>query len=245
MAHEATTMRSLETVHAHMVHSLAPQLATLYDAIAAQQSGSKSSPTFLYEGKRLAHVTDAVAHAVGQYATFAQNTITQAQHNAAHLATQSTVDQLSYVLPPSRHMTANTPDVTKPLSTAMNNVTALVASYAHEAATAVKAAFVVGVSINSTEKQIAKHVTRAIDASRWKSVTIAATAPVQVYRATTLTILDANDIPAWMWVSDKTASVCDVCFAMDGTQHPIYEDMDSHPRCHCIPIPLNDLQPTN
>ena len=50
---------------------------------------------------------------------------------------------------------------------------------------------------------------------------------------------DNSDIlQGWIWNAEETAQTCEVCWAMNGTQHELSEDLDSHPNCRCVQEPM-------
>jgi hypothetical protein len=54
----------------------------------------------------------------------------------------------------------------------------------------------------------------------------------------TATMQDNSDVcTGWLWNCAEDESTCEVCWGMNGTQHDVSEDMDSHPGCRCIQDP--------
>lgn len=50
---------------------------------------------------------------------------------------------------------------------------------------------------------------------------------------------DNSDIlQGWIWNAEETSQTCEVCWAMNGTQHDLSEDLDSHPNCRCVQEPM-------
>lgn len=64
---------------------------------------------------------------------------------------------------------------------------------------------------------------------------VARTSLVNAYRTSAIAVYDANDIGEWIWTAHPGA--CPACMAMDGTEHPISEEFESHPNCSCGPEP--------
>ena len=67
-----------------------------------------------------------------------------------------------------------------------------------------------------------------------RALTVDRTSAAEAYRASVLLTLQINDDIARLWEWKAQAGACKFCQSMDGTRHPIDEDMQSHPNCFCV-----------
>jgi SPP1 gp7 family putative phage head morphogenesis protein len=49
---------------------------------------------------------------------------------------------------------------------------------------------------------------------------------------------NADILNGWVWNAEESAQTCEVCWAMNGTEHSLDEDLDSHPNCRCVQSPI-------
>ena len=49
---------------------------------------------------------------------------------------------------------------------------------------------------------------------------------------------NADVIKGWRWQAALTGNTCPVCISMHGSIHPVEEEMESHPNCRCVMIPV-------
>ena len=76
--------------------------------------------------------------------------------------------------------------------------------------------------------------------SKNRAVLIARTESIRAYRIASQRQMLANQdvVDGWVWYASHTDHTCPVCLAMDGSEHPVNEIMDSHPACRCTMVPL-------
>lgn len=76
--------------------------------------------------------------------------------------------------------------------------------------------------------------------ARNRAVMIARTESIRAYRIAGQRQMLANQdvVEGWVWYASHTDHTCPVCLAMDGSEHPVGEIMDSHPNCRCTMVPL-------
>ena len=48
---------------------------------------------------------------------------------------------------------------------------------------------------------------------------------------------DSTVVQGWIWVADEGPNTCEVCWAMNGSEHSLDEEQDSHPNCRCTSTP--------
>lgn len=49
---------------------------------------------------------------------------------------------------------------------------------------------------------------------------------------------NSDILNGWVWNAEESAQTCEVCWAMNGTEHTLDEDLDSHPNCRCVQTPI-------
>lgn len=76
-------------------------------------------------------------------------------------------------------------------------------------------------------------LSRALTISRTEMMRAQRTATIAGYRE------NAEMIEGWEWVASLDENCCDECEAMNGTIHPLSEEMDSHPNCRCSAAPVS------
>ena len=118
---------------------------------------------------------------------------------------------------------------------------------APHAVLAAKTAFIEGVAIGRNPRVIARALMKGIGAdeggiprvSRTRSILIARTETMRAYRVATTRNYLANKsiIRGWIWMSARDPRTCPICLGMDGTVHPVGEQMHTHPGCRCFQVP--------
>lgn len=73
-----------------------------------------------------------------------------------------------------------------------------------------------------------------------RATTISRTETLRVHRQAARSNYEANSdiVEGWIWTATKSLRTCPVCLAMDGTRHPLGEEMGSHPNCRCTQRPI-------
>ena len=95
------------------------------------------------------------------------------------------------------------------------------------------------VSGQSDEALFAALLAAGLDQSEVRALLIGDTELTSAFRDAMSIQYEANAsvVGAWMWVAMPDA--CDECVTMSGTIHDVTEGLDSHPRCRCIQVPLD------
>lgn len=213
---------------------------------AARASGEPMSPAWLYQQKRLTSLTDAITREVRAWAPYAASQIrgqalaavemgqTHAQalaREAARLerpgveATFTDVD-LANATQMTAHLTPGGP------------LRVLLERTGGEAVQAATAALVQGVALGKGSAWVTRELAKALDIPRWRSETIARTETMRAYRETSRqTYASSNVVGSWYWQAYVDRRTCVACVVMNGTEHPVTETLDGHPRCRCAMVP--------
>jgi SPP1 gp7 family putative phage head morphogenesis protein len=102
----------------------------------------------------------------------------------------------------------------------------------------VKDTLAFGVAAGKNPRVIAREVQQAARIAPSRALVIARTEIVQAHRqAVTETWRHTGIVQTWRWQCARDARTCPACWAMDGSEHPIDEPLQSHPQCRCGRIP--------
>lgn len=115
-----------------------------------------------------------------------------------------------------------------------------------DAGTALVGAMSRGVALGYGPEQITREVRGALEASTARVRTFVRTEVVGAARAGSLDSYrrNAGVVTGWIW--NATVDACLICQGMNGSLHPLDDDMYSHPNCRCsadpTTAPLDTLQ---
>lgn len=213
---------------------------------AARLAGVDITPAWLYQERRLANLTDLIQRTVQDWAPLAEQAtqelswqvLAQAERDARALAREAGEADLPGV-------TATFTDINPAnMATLLGHLapggplTDLLASLGGEMAEAAQRALLQGVILGKGIPWIARELAGALDIPRHRAETIARTESLRVYRETSrLTYQGSNVVGSWYWSAALDRRTCPGCVAMHGTEHPLTERLDGHPRCRCAMIP--------
>ena len=101
-----------------------------------------------------------------------------------------------------------------------------------------KATLLMGQSLGWGPRQIASALKYSLRIQLNDALRISRTEAMNAYRAGSLSIYRANSdvVTGWMWLAANGA--CRICGPMDGSVHPLSEEMMSHPNCRCTMSPI-------
>lgn len=104
-------------------------------------------------------------------------------------------------------------------------------------ATKVNNALVRGVMLGHSPQEMTRAVSDALGGTTPRVKAFVRTEVLGAARAGNLDSYRANDdvVTGWIWNADSTA--CDICWGMNGSYHPLDEDMSSHVNCRCSADP--------
>lgn len=104
-------------------------------------------------------------------------------------------------------------------------------------ATKVNNALVRGVMLGQSPQEMTRAVSDALGGTTPRVKAFVRTEVLGAARAGNLDSYRANDdvVTGWIWNADSTA--CDICWGMNGSYHPLDEDMSSHVNCRCSADP--------
>jgi SPP1 gp7 family putative phage head morphogenesis protein len=246
MQYEASAVASLEDAYGAVLVAIQPQLDVLYEAITEKlNAGEKIPASWLYERLRLENLTLLIQQQIDQYGSMALMHTRQLQHLGVNLGMQAAVQLLDAIKPIGINWTWGTPSSVAierlvGATRAGSPLADLFAGFGQEAATLVSHVLIAGVSLGDGPRELAPQVQRALGISRARALTITRTEAIRSYRGANQETFRANSdvVQQWRWTCAKQARTCAACLAMDGTLHPLDEDMGSHPNCRCTAVPV-------
>ncbi|MGH2481642.1 MAG: phage minor head protein, partial [Ktedonobacteraceae bacterium] len=243
-AREAQAEQALNDAHQHTLRMIQSQLEKLYREIAAKQALGEIIPaSWLYERGRLATLKQLIEGQIDHYTALAQMQAAQLQHMALDLGKRAAMDQLHATIPagvkwafglPSQQAITDIIGVTRDGSPLAD----LFAGFGKEAAQKASDALIMGITNGDNPRVVAKYVQHALDVSRQRALVISQNEMVRAYRSANLETMRANSdvVSGWVW-SANLGSACLACTEENGSVHPLDEEMASHVRCECVPVP--------
>lgn len=88
--------------------------------------------------------------------------------------------------------------------------------------------------------EFAERIRKKLGLTKASAQTLARTAIMEAHRTAMHKMYSDNSdiIKEWEWNAKLDKRTCPVCYAMDGTHHPLKESLKSHPNCRCVPKPI-------
>lgn len=244
LAREQSAVQTLEHGYSHMLNMVQSRLNHVIQQIAAKQAaGEEVSLSWLYEKQRLQSIKQLITSQVNHYGTLSQMTVRQMQHQASQLGQQAALAGLRSTLPAGISHTFGIPSTSAiesmvGLTSDGAPLAGLFAGFGEEAAKKAEQALMFGVTNGSNPRVVAAMLDKALNVPRWRALTIARTESLRVYRSANIQTMRANSdvVQQWQWLA--AAGACPFCVDMDGTLHDLDEELDSHPNCRCVPLPV-------
>lgn len=98
-----------------------------------------------------------------------------------------------------------------------------------------------GVTLGWHPRRVAREMARTADITHARALVVARTEMLRAYReGNRAQWLDGGQVKGWVWQAALTGRTCPVCWAMNGTYHPISQPLTSHPNCRCTQVPIPD-----
>jgi hypothetical protein len=120
-------------------------------------------------------------------------------------------------------------------------ISKLFSEFGPQAAAKAKNTIFTGVALGTPTKTIGRQLAKDLEIPLNRGLLIATDRINSAQRAGTLALYRASTaVKAWRWSASLSSRTCPVCLAMDGTVHPLTEDMASHPSCRCTMTPVLD-----
>lgn len=240
---DATAEKTLTDAFLQALNAVQAKLSELYQQMdEMQQAGETIPASWLYESRRLAMIKQAITEQFDRYGSLAQQTVQQLQQYATGLGTAAAYNQLQH-LSPGGNLGRPSPDALREFVGATQDgspLADLFRGYGEQAADDVTKVFIAGLATGENPNRIASQVAERLQISRNKAMAIASTEMIRAYRGSNIATFQANKriCPKWRWTCALSKRTCAACIAMDGTLHDVEEQMGSHTRCRCVPMPI-------
>lgn len=120
----------------------------------------------------------------------------------------------------------------------------LLANASNDAGAAAKQQLFNSVVLGENPRLTAARLGKVMNISTNRASTIARTEVMRAYRGASQDAMQMSDsVEKWIWISDRGANTCELCWAMDGTLFDTEEEMDTHPNCRCsmAPVPPDSM----
>lgn len=237
-AHETEQQRLLLRRWRSVERDIHRRIQTVERRLAAAAArGQSPGVTLLYERGRLAELRDQVERALADFGDTWVRRVTVDRQAAAREAIEWSERFLRDQLGPDVTLQRLPTDVVMqavsfqapggPLDQLMREAGTRAG---HAIAEGLTTGLTSGQNPNVIARRIREHV---VPTYRRRAITIARTETMRAVRAATLqrykTVADL--LQGWVWWASTDRTTCATCWAMHGTEHPLSEDMDSHPAC--------------
>lgn len=102
----------------------------------------------------------------------------------------------------------------------------------------IKQTMLIGIETGIHPATIAKLIDRTLGSPLQNTMTVCRTEYMRAYRKTAHDTYLQNErvLNNWAWKSGTNS--CLACLLMNGTIHPLKDNLESHPRCRCIQLPI-------
>lgn len=223
--------------------------ALLSRVLAAQERGERPSMSWVFRQARLDEALAVIAAQVEAYSATAAAIALEAQEEAVEMGlAHATAQGVAAVAPLNAAPGIVATFVAVPddavrhlqgLAADGSPLANLFAGMGPAAADDARRALTRGIALGRGPARIVRDLMKTVDLQRHRAVTIVRTETQRVYREASREAFMANDdvVGTWVWTAKLDSRTCPACVAMDGTEHPITESLDGHPRCRCAMVP--------
>lgn len=235
----ALATQAIERMHASALSRVHLRLSSLYRDIATMQqnvSAAENIPMTPLPMSRLEAIRQDVYNAVSHFAEHVKLTVKQLMHFAAGLGTKAARLFLGEAFPFDQATIPPVPDLPGQEQERLNELFAI---FGGEASEQVSQVLITGVTVGRKVKAIADEVTRALDSSRARAITIADTEVFRAFNAVLHRAYQANIslVQYWVWQCQLSPRSCAACVALHGSKHPMSEELHDHPNGSCVKVP--------
>lgn len=115
----------------------------------------------------------------------------------------------------------------------------LLSTLAPDTVEGAKHAITYGIAAGESSDVIAGYLRLAANIGRVRALRIARTETMRAYNESSRSYLVENQqyVDGWYWHAAMSIRTCAMCWAMDGTWHPLDEPLASHVCCRCSMVP--------
>ena len=104
----------------------------------------------------------------------------------------------------------------------------------------VRRAMLGGLADGQPPERIVRGLADVLGNSAARAATVMRTEGMRAYRETNLAAFreNGNVVKGWKWIASLSADTCAACLAMHGQEFELDDEMDSHPNCRCVQVPI-------
>ncbi|MDE2105871.1 MAG: minor capsid protein, partial [Patescibacteria group bacterium] len=242
MARERAAATEMVQVYGLIWQQLQDRLQALWGQMAsARAAGEPIDVSWLLQADRLRDFQLQVEAQINGFAQYADTAITgqqaaavqAAQRDAVALLTASGVTTAFDVLP-----TQAIQQLVGQLSDG-SPLTTLLSQLGPDAGQAARSALIEGIATGQGQATIARALRKSLGGNMVRALTISRTETLRAYREASRAVWQQHSdvVTGWVWVAGNSSRTCAFCWSMDGSVHPLDEQMASHPRCRCTSVP--------
>lgn len=211
------------------------------EALAADET---ITPAWAFEYGRLDALQRQVETELRQYAAFAETRIISQERQAVEAAQAHSSEIAQRVARPGVSVTwARLPaGAVEDLVGYMRNgspLRTLLDELGAEGSAVVREGLLEGLALGLSPRETARRVRKGFGGRLTRALRISRTETMRAYRSATLRSYQANSdvVAGWRWLAAKSPRTCAMCLAMDGTWHPLTEELTDHPNGRCAMAP--------
>lgn len=226
---------------------LSDQQALLARIQEVRREGHAIPKGWLYQEARYKTLIETAQREIGTYSMYAHAVVADETRRAAGLAvlhSQGLIEAAVAETTPGLTVSllgVNAANVAQVLAftSAGSPLAALLDSLGADTAQAMQSALLNGLGQGWSVARIASAMRVAGNLPRSRAMLIARTETLRAYRETSRLSYEANSdvVSGWTWHCALDSRCCGACAIMSGTEHPVTDTLDGHPRCRCAMVP--------
>ena len=217
------------------------QLQKDYDKTVAR--GESVGVSWIYQNSRLTDMQVLVGKELGRFTKVADIKITDAQRKVIKESLTFSRDEMILRLGPQydvedifrvKSLPTRAIETMVGINQPDSPLKKLLSKISVEGSQKASDALVEGMIMGYNPRKIAPMIRDALGVQLNRALTISRTETMRAQRLATLENYKANGdmVKGWRWVASLDGT-CPACMAMHGTEHPLSENMDTHPNCCC------------
>lgn len=244
---DAGAMKRMETAYVHSFKKLSIEAMKISDQLANATQDGLDNTAKIKRLKRLEELSEQIVKQMEALGKESAQTVKEAQIQAISLAAKHSEKLVAVsegiggeVVPTWNRLNVE----------AFENVIGFTADGSplnykwkqlpYSVVGAVKNTIQTGVAVGWNPRKTAKAIRDLGATELFNALTVCRTETMRAYRTASIENYRANDdiVEGWLWLCAAQTRTCAVCWAMDGTFHPLDEDMVDHPRGRCTMVPV-------
>jgi hypothetical protein len=215
-------------------------LDTRIKSLAAQYYESEQPQLgWLYEQERLESLRSQVEAEMAKFSQYASGAISDQKQQAINLAAKHTGRMIGTYAGFNRLSTEALANLVGSLQPG-NVLADYLAGLGSGMGQMVADKLIEGLATGLGAMQIAREIRAAFGANLTSALRTARTEPLRAYREASRQVYQANSdiVGGWIWRSARNERTCGACFAMDGSEHTLDEQLDDHVCGRCFMVPM-------